>query len=296
MSGAVIAYEALSHPVLAAAATAAKNPVATYKVLDLLERSARATETKAKAFVDYLGNGDRKALRVLESGLVPRSMKQEREQYDERVKKINKLAANVDEMESHLNGTVAGLDAAAPNVAGHAKNVASTAVMALAQAVPKPPPGLAPFQQANWKPNDAQVREWNRTYDAIAKPTTVLHGMANGTATQKEIDMVNAVYGALMNNIRERVVQQLKDNPNVPAPRRLMLSKALGIDVDGSPALGITAQSVYGAQAPQQAPQMKIGQAKGLGVAGREARETAAWREAQPTGAAARALGAGAKF
>jgi hypothetical protein len=299
LGGAVLAYEMFSHPVLAPIVAAAKNPAMTYKVLDKLERAARATEAKARAVVDYIGTNDRSILSSLEPAFMPKTAKQEREEYEERVKKLQKVVNDNNEMMLHLDRGVEETNQHAPKISDHARQVQTQAVLSLAGAIPQPPLNLPPYRRATWQPNDAQIRKFNRTYDAVANPTGVMRNMALGTATQDEINMVNNIYGSLMDDLKAKVIDKLKANSDMPAADRAKLSKLMGLDVDGAPALGASAQAVYSQQSPQPSAgqqQMKIGQAKGLSLSGRESQETAAWRAAQPQGAAARAMGAGAKF
>ena len=302
ITGAVLAYEMFTHPIFApviVAAKTARNPVMTYKVLDKLERAAKATDAKARAVVDYIGTRDRKILAALEPAFMPKTPKQERDEYKQRVEKLQKVVNDTNELTMHLDRGVQEISDQAPNISDHAKMVQTNALLSLAKAVPQPPPNLPPYQKANWQPNDAQIRLFNRTYDAVANPTGVMRNMALGTATQAEIDMVNSVYGSLMDDLRSRVIDKLKKEPNIPAADRAKLSKLMNLDIDGAPALGATAQSVYGSAQqppPQSKQQIPLSRAKSLGVASRESRETAAWREAQPQGAEARMRGVGSRF
>ena len=281
--GMILLYEAVTHPALIPAAVA-KNPILTYKVLDKLERAAKATDAKAKAIVDYISTRDRKVLAALEPAVMPKTPKQEREQYEERVKNLRKIVDDTNELSQHIDRGVQEVNDQAPNVADHARTVQTNALLSVAKAIPQPPPNLPPYQRATWQPTDAQMRKFNRTYDAVAKPTSVMRNMALGTATQAEIDMVNSVYGSLMDDLRTRVIDRLKKEPNIPATERAKLSKLMGLDIDGAPALGMTAQSVYGTQTPQQQPQLKSFQGKALNVAGRAEYLGKARSEVQPSG------------
>jgi hypothetical protein len=281
--GMILLYEAVTHPALIPAAVA-KNPILTYKVLDKLERAAKATDAKAKAIVDYISTRDRKVLAALEPAVMPKTPKQEREQYEERVKNLRKIVDDTNELSQHIDRGVQEVNDQAPNIADHARTVQTNALLSVAKAIPQPPPNLPPYQRATWQPTDAQMRKFNRTYDAVAKPTSVMRNMALGTATQAEIDMVNSVYGSLMDDLRTRVIDRLKKEPNIPATERAKLSKLMGLDIDGAPALGMTAQSVYGTQTPQQQPQLKSYQGKALNVAGRAEYVGKARSEVQPSG------------
>lgn len=252
----------------------AKDPVRIYKSIAAIERAAKLTESKAKSFANAVVKTDRLALAALKPAKMSRTPQDERKEYAERSSKLLKLANDPDEMARHLERVTEATVDAAPKISGHVKDVTSAGIMSLVNSMPAPPPTLSPYQKSNWQPTDAQVREFNRKYDAVTDPTSVLYRMAQGSATKGEIDTVNQVYGNLMRDVRQNVIDSLGDQKNIPADRRMILSQMLGIDVDGAPALGLTAQSVYGSLAqppPQKQQQMPVSRAKGLRVAERSA-------------------------
>jgi hypothetical protein len=287
----IIGAELLSHPVLGSVFAAIKtgsrmmrDPVATYKTLHYLERAAKATENATKAVADGIVTGTPVAIKALTPMAAARTMKQEHDEFETRSKQVNKLATDLSEFNAHMDRNVNALDETAPKVAGHARDVTAAAIQHLAADIPKPPPNTPPFQRATWKPTDAQVRQWNRKADAIMQPATVMARMADGSATQDEINTINAVYGNLMKDLQQKILDRLKENPDMPAPRRMMLNKILSLDTDGSAQLGLTAQSIYGSQAPAEQPQLKSYQGKALNMANRAEYAGPARREAQPTG------------
>ncbi len=285
LSGAVIMYEAFSHPVLAGIAGAAKNPVLTYKALAGLEKAAKYTEAKANAFVDFLENGKSSDSSISKPSFVAMTAKQERSQYNRRVNKIREIADDANEMMSHTQRGIEEVESAAPRIAEHGRNIQTQAINMVAAAIPKPPLGLPPYRAASWEPTDAQVREWNRYYEAVSNPSAVIHRMAQGTATQKEIDMLNAVYGNMMDDLRVKIIERLKKSSNIPASRRAVLSKMFSIDMDGAPELGAIAQSVYNQSSPPQASsdsqKIPVSRVRDMNMSGRAAQETAEWRKAQ---------------
>jgi hypothetical protein len=275
------------------------NVVKAYKAYAALEKAAKKVEVWTKDAAKAIVKTDRLALAAIKPPNPPRSIEQERKQYAERTDKLLRLAGDPDAMVDHLDAVTAATADSAPKISGHIKDVTSTGVMALVNAVPAPPANLPPYRRAAWKPTDSQMREFNRKYDAVTNPMGVLYRVGEGSATQDEIKLIDQVYSTLMRDVRQNVIDTLGDDKEIPASRRLMLSKVLGLNIDGAPALGMTAQSVYGnAQQPppQSKQQIPLSRAKSLGVAGRESRETAAWREAQPQGAEARMRGVGSRF
>jgi len=265
------------HPVISRASRlrgATKNTVAMYKTYAALEKAARAVEVKAKDAVKAIVRTDRAALAALKPPSIVRSADQERKQYAERAEKLLNLANDPDAMARHLDAVTSATQDAAPNISGHVKDVTSTGVMSLVNSIPAPPAGLPPYQRANWKPTDSQMREFNRKFDAVTNPMGVLYRVGEGSATSDEIKLINQVYSNLMRDVRQNVINTLGEDKDIPADRRMMLSKMLGIDVDGAPQLGMTAQAVYGnAQQPppQSKQQMPVSRANVLRVAERSA-------------------------
>jgi hypothetical protein len=261
------------------------SPVRMYKTLAAVEKASKFTEDKARAFVSAVAKMDRASLAALKPPQVSRTMKQEREQYEARAEKLKKITGTAEDMATHLDLLVSPTQDAAPKVSDHVKTVAATAITSLANAVPAPPPNLPPYQRSKWQPTDAQVRAFNRKYEAVADPSSVLYRIAQGDATNDEIKTVNVVYGNLMKDIQRNLIESLGDQKDLTTEQRTMMSKVLGVDVDGAPALGLTAQSVYGSLAqppPQKQQQMPVSRASKLRVAERSAEyDTAARQNAQ---------------
>lgn len=250
------------------------DPVRIYKSLAAIEKAAKWTEAKAKSLADAVVKTDRLALAALKPAKVSRTVAEERKEYEDRTKKLLSVVEDSGSMLRHLDKVTEATMDTAPKISGHVKDVAATGVMSLVNSIPAPPPTLSPYQKSNWQPTDAQVREFNRKYDAITDPTSVMYRMAQGSATKEEISIVNQVYGNLMRDVRQNVIDSLGEQKNIPAQQRALLSQMLGIDVDGAPALGLTAQSVYGSLAqppPQKQQQMPVSRAKTLRVAERSA-------------------------
>ena len=214
------------------------------------------------------------------------SAKQQRNAFEERSKKIALLASDPVEMEAHLDSVTGGAGDVAPNITAHVKASAATAITQLAAAIPQPPPNLPPYERAKWKPNDAQVRQFNEQYDATTNPASVLSRVAAGTATRREVRTLRSSYPTVVRDLQNRVIEKIKENPDkLSAERRRMVSMLLGVDVDAqtTPSTVISAQGVYlqSQQPTQQQAQMPVSRADKLNLSNRAEYNTAARREAQ---------------
>lgn len=262
------------------------NPVKTMKTLAWLEKGGQITNKALQSAAEVATGVATGAVKLSIPIRASMNMKEERRLYEERVSKIGQLVGDGESLTAHADETIDPIRYDAPKVSERAKDTKVRAIATVASAIPRPPPTLSPIERMNWQPNDMQVREFNRKYDAVGHPTGVLARSAEGTATLPEINTVEQVYPALTEHYKQLLMENLRKNPNISAARRQMLRQFYGIDVDGSIRTGAGAQAVYGQQGqPPQASgekPMKIGQGRALqGVAGRESAETTAWREAQ---------------
>lgn len=259
------------------------NPTQAIKTLAWLEKGAKATENLSRNVANRLVKGESLARDVIGVTRNVGSMKQERDEYERRVARLNTFTSDIPALDAHLDSAVNDIIPAAPKIAEQVRTKQAQAIGVLSNAVPQPPLGLAPFQRKNWQPTDQQVRDFNRTYDAVAYPKSVLAKIADGTATADEMHVVKTIYPTLIQDTRAKILEMLNENPNIPAARRQMLSRMLNLDVDGSSRLGLTAQTTYQqTQTPPDArQQMPVSRAKGLDLSGRAGAETKAWMDAQ---------------
>ena len=149
-------------------------------------------------------------------------------------------------------------------------------------------PGLKPLEPAT-----ADVRRFERYVDAVNNPTKLLEDAANGALTSEAIEAVKTVYPKIYETMQAQISERLDRATNLSYQRRMRLSSLLGQDMTGTRKLGMTAQGIYSAQAPQQQTQqqqLKSFQAKALNP------ERQARSDAQPKGAAARMGGQRQQF
>lgn len=284
-----------------AALTAATSPVTVAKTLAKLNKAKMFASDKIGNVANVLtGTGavTVKAGEALSSFATRNKLDEE---YKRVEKRVRELTADSDALAQQEEAMLVNLSDDAPNVADATKTVNATALQYLANMKPKPPATLAPMQLMTWEPVDADKRKFLRVTDAVMHPLETLDLAGKGALLPEQIDALNAVYPSLMAEVRANLLERIENTGKIPEKHRMMVSMLLGKDVDGrlQAARIAPAQAVYGLQQPAQAPsqqQMPVSRAGKLNVSGREGRETAAWREAQPQGAQARALGAGAKF
>jgi hypothetical protein len=269
----------------AGAIKVASNPERIMKTLASLERMANGASRKIDAGTSaIIRSGAPTTIRRLGTAGAVLSSKQEREQYQKNVDAVRLLAAGDNGTFDKLDEFNGPLSDDAPGIASHANTVTSSAASYLDSRIPKPPPNLPPMQLKNWGPTDAQVREYNRIHRTIDMPLSILDDASEGTLTRQQVQAVEAVYPALMGEIRDRIVTGLEESPEITASRRRTISMLLGVDIDGqtSPAIAMAAQSLYRQQQKQEPEaQMPVSRANKLNMANRAEYNTSARREAQ---------------
>lgn len=261
----------------------ASNPAKTIKTFAELERLIKKTNAKIDVGVSKLvGITPRMAAELPASSMAFGSAAAERAKF-KKIATIVMALQRDDDLTSHLEDSTGPLRDDAPGISTNADAVTGRAAAYLASELPKPPPNLPPMRAAGWEPTDQQVREFNRVYRTVDQPLSIMTDASNGTLTKPQVRAVSTVYPELMAEIRERIIAGLEENPNISASRRRLISMLLEVDLDGQadPATILTAQSAYQQQPQQKTGQMPVYRAKGLNLASREGRETAAWKEAQ---------------
>lgn len=205
------------------------------RVLDSSERAAPTTKA--------LGRSDFGAKR----------MRQESpEAHRRRVKEIEELATNPAAIAERVANNIGPLGDVAPGTAAAISAAASRAVQYLQSVAPKPPE-KAPLG-AQWEPSKDEIQKFSRHLEAVEKPLSILKAAAAGTLTPQQIDAVKAVYPQLYQDIQQRVVNRLSDEPKgIPKKARLMLNMLTGIDVDGT----FSPASIQRNQATFSAPSRK---------------------------------------
>jgi hypothetical protein len=270
------------------------NPATTAKTLASLEKAARAVEQHTNVVTSELTGAvaptTKTARSLIGAGMTGKGIavwadkKKLASDYDNSVKQLQKLTIDADARQDQLEDLLGDLEDSAPNINASAQATNTAAIDYLASKMPRPPAGLSPMRLAEWEPMDEDKRKFLRVKEAVARPMDTLSLATTGALLPEQVEALNTVYPALMQDVRSKLIAKIKETGKVPVKQRAMVSMLLGTSVDGAPALGMTAQSVYGTQTPQQQPQLKSFQGKALNVAGRAEYLGKARSEVQPSG------------
>lgn len=171
---------------------------------------------------------------------------------EESIARIQQLANNPAMAQEHLVGLTADIHEHAPNSAMAMQATSARAISFLASKVP-PSAKLGPLG-AKVKPSSQQQWAFDRYYNAVDKPTSILQHAANGTLTSMDVEAVRTVFPALFQSMQTAAMTKVIDKKgDVPYRSRLMLSMLFGADMDGT----MKPESIQANQLAYQMPSQK---------------------------------------
>jgi hypothetical protein len=256
----------------------ATNQPETVAALSLLERMRQSVSNQIDSGVSGIVRAAPKAATVGRSeaaagiaSIFAKSHEDATAIYSKRISDLQKLAQNPQELHATLERQTDDWHEHAPNTAQAVQTASARAVSFLASKVPKHESSgpLAP----KWAPTKSEVAKFNRYYEAVQRPTSILKAAAAGTLTPEALEAVKTVYPALFQQIQSQLMDKLASKKDVPYRSRLMLSMLLGQNIDGS-TNGMTIARNQMAMAPQPMPQPSPARADKLSVADRAMTDT----------------------
>lgn len=227
----------------------AKDPRRVAKALGALERLGQQTEKAIDLGAKALVRGGVRAGRVLTGPGAARMV--DSKTFNERVDRVNALSNNPDLMHETISKASDPAYEHAPQTAGALSISQVLAIQALTAALPrgKKKTLLGPA----WKPSKAEMSGFNRIWNAIDKPTSILDMAAHGTLTSAEVGAVKSAYPALFQQMQTAVLDQIADGKSVPYRSRPGIAMILETDVDGTFSPEFIARSQAHYQAGDQA-------------------------------------------
>lgn len=221
-------------------ASVATNAPETVAALSQLERANQAVANKINRATAMLVRGTSAAANVGRgealagvSHLFGDSADEAVASHQRRFAQIQQLSDDPERMQTTLEAHASDLHGHAPQTA-QAMNVATARAVAFLRSKLPQPPQRGPLAP-KWVPSQAEVARFNRYYEAVNKPTSILKQAAAGTLTKEAVEAVANVYPELYGKIQAALVEKMAAHPKgTPYKNKLMLSMLLGQDVDGT--------------------------------------------------------------
>jgi hypothetical protein len=234
----------------------------TLSALAQLERAQQSTANRIDSLTLAIINRSSKAMEVGRSEVAAgvaksfsRNIEDSTAQYTKRVDELNRLADH-GQMLATLEQSTADMFEHAPAVAQAIQVATMRGVSFLATKVPRPPQ-RGPLA-SEWVPNRAEVAKFNRYYEAVNKPETILKQAAAGTLSPEAVEAVKTVYPQLYSKMVKQLLLKLSTRTEgLSYLSKSMISMLLGQDMDGTrtPSMILSNQQAMGSGAQQQQPQ-----------------------------------------
>jgi hypothetical protein len=186
--------------------------------------------------------------------------------FEKRVREIQSIAQDPDQLHRALLDQNGDLDEHAPETAQALSVASARAVLFLASKLPRAPQRgpLAP----KWQPSQAEIAKFNRYYEAVQHPASILKQAAAGTLTREAVEAVATVYPELFGSIQAAIVDKLASHRgDVPYESKLMAGMILGQDLDGTVRLATKNRASFAGPSAKPSAAMPVVKpnTKGLG-------------------------------
>lgn len=145
-----------------------------------------------------------------------------------------------------LNEQTEGVASDMPRLANGVQMTTARAAQYLATKLP--PKDVTPFAEDDREPSDAELAPFRTALSVIESPVLLMQLASTGQLTTDHVEAVQAVYPALLQDMRVRTMEALaRAGTKPPFAVRQSLSILLGQDLDGSMAQLASNQAVYAA-------------------------------------------------
>jgi hypothetical protein len=198
-------------------------------ILYKIEKSAQEVSAKIQKGVKGMFNGSREVIMI--EGVKAHEIKPE--DHQKAVAMIEQFnsdpAAFIDTVEERIRD----IHEAAPGTANQVAASMGRAVGFLASKIPSAPPSQ-PLSEP-YQPSKAEIAKFERYYQALANPVSLLVQAQAGTLTPEAVEAVRAVMPTFMDEVHGKVIEEMSKRKgaikDMPIQKRMGLSLLLGEDM-----------------------------------------------------------------
>lgn len=236
---------------LALAGEAASNPLRVVQYLGQINNAAekgRAALSKAFGRVSKSLTDPKMVSRATVGAIKAEPMERKRQAYDRVTKKLAELSSP--EAMARAIEEVSGNAESMPQFKMAMALRLQAAASYLQEAMPEDPLAGAQLTiRSPWKPSDLDVAAFNRKYNAVMNPLSVVDKVADGTATLDEVQALAAVHPDIYSGLQNAIMSGIMENGDkIPYSRRVLLGNLFNIPADYS----LTPEFIAQMQQPYQ--------------------------------------------
>jgi hypothetical protein len=192
------------------------------------------------------------------------STEEKLKRFEKRTKTLNNFTANPASLLDKVDETTQATYETAPNVTAALQQTAIRGAMFLASKMPRASSPQLPFDK-DYQPSPSQVTRFDRYYEAVHDPLTVMAQLKEGRVLPESQEAVAAVYPSLMAEMKQEVTSKLADykagdKSHLTYQQKLAIGKFLGAPLSTS----ATPQAIAANQASHATPTQQQGGSDGV--------------------------------
>ena len=203
--------------------------------------------------------------------------------YNKNAKKVSEYANNQQKLIDDLNTHTESLYANAPNITQGVINTMMSSMNFLNSKLPKPNNELP--LSAKWEPTNSQKASFNRYFNAVSNPVSVLDDIKTGTLSNETMEALQTVHPHLLQDMQMKVMEKMVPGKyeNMGYATKISLSKFLQQPLEESMIPQVLASNQVALQSPVNQPGQQmvgkptLGGMKEMNMSGRA--KTATFRD-----------------
>ncbi len=177
--------------------------------------------------------------------------------YETKAKPLRTLAQNPDPqvLANTLTKNTAGLHEALPNISQSLKTLGAKTLTYLHSKMPQSSNSM--IGDADYEAPKAQQREWLDLHDIVNDPVSALDHVRHGTFTSQHLDALQNVHPELLNEMRQKVMENMDPDKvkKLPSSTKLSLGTFLGSPITQSQTPSAVLANQIGLQQTKGMPQ-----------------------------------------
>jgi t-SNARE complex subunit (syntaxin) len=149
--------------------------------------------------------------------------------FDQRVDRIKELADNPDALSAQTSNHIDSINQNLPKISQGIATTLAASAQYLNSVMPKPNANKLPLSH-DLKVPEAQKQKFNRIYDAVNDPISVLKDVKSGTLILDQVKAIQSTHPELYNEMKKRMVTMANPNTakNLPYHTKQSIALFLG--------------------------------------------------------------------
>lgn len=222
------------------------NPERLIRQLATIDRISARVGTKFKSGIEkYInrvtkaaGKGGGKVKRLVAPSAVGAmerhtGVKGQLEAFEKLSDEVSRIAMDPAYTQDKLEQATRPFSDAAPQLASKLQQKAVVAANYLMEKLPKDP-GRPTAIKSKWKPTKMQLDRFEKTYQAVQDPLSVVRDLENGLISPEGVEALKEIYPEIFNRVLVQITENMDKLQDLPYAERIRLSALFEVPIDQS--------------------------------------------------------------